>query len=110
MSFNTGQCRESRKETFVSLPSLAGGSLEAGQVEDSAMGNCKTECQLSGYRRLYRLLGLRFSLTFKPRGRNPHSIFGGTSIPLPTKSQGPLKEFIHLIITFCSNVLLTLRS
>lgn len=110
MSFNAGQCRESRKETFVSLPSLAVRFLEASQVEDGVMGNCKTECQLSGYRGLYRLLGWRFSLTFKPSGRNPHSIFGGTSIPLPAKSQGTLKEFIHVIVTFCSNVLFTLRS
>lgn len=33
MSFRADQCREIRKETFVSLPSLAVKSLGAGQEE-----------------------------------------------------------------------------
>lgn len=43
MSFNAGQCRESREETFVSLPSLAVRSLGAGQEKRWCQGELQNQ-------------------------------------------------------------------
>lgn len=63
-----------RKHLFL-FPAWLSGLWELAREKDGALGNCKTKCQLSGYCRLYRLLGACISLTFKQSGRNPHSMF-----------------------------------
>lgn len=101
--------RAGRKHLFL-FPAWLSGLWELARRKDGAKGNCKTKCQLSGYYRLYRLLGWCFSLTFKQSGKNPHSTFGRTSMPLNTMSQGTVEELSGLLVTSCSDFLLPLHS